>query len=182
MARRRTRSRSAKPASPETKSHVRNGSSRPPVNAQLKDEEEAETEEPFHIETDVLEYRAKPKAAAPRQSPNIPILNRQAPPAETKEPPEQSASERHSSGETALQQEAALPNPESSRPQGEARQAQFDATILHHEPHITENYDQTYLYALSSTSRSAYVFYEVSSGTREHLKQKFGNNFFDHNY
>jgi 1,4-alpha-glucan branching enzyme len=185
MARRRTRSRSAKPASPETKSHVRNGSSRPPANAQLKDEEEAE--EPFHIETDVLEYRAKPKSAAARQSPNIPILNRQAPetippPAETKEPPEQSASERHSSGETALQQEAALPNPESSRPQGEARQAQFDATILHHEPHITENYDQTYLYALASASRAAYVFYEVGSGTREHLKQKFGNNFFDHNY
>ncbi len=54
--------------------------------------------------------------------------------------------------------------------------------ILKNEPFIGEQYNQTYLYGLVANARHAFIFYEVSSGAREHLKQKYGQNFFDHNY
>jgi 1,4-alpha-glucan branching enzyme len=64
----------------------------------------------------------------------------------------------------------------------EAAAPKLDEGILKNEPFISEQYNQTYLYALIANSRSAYIFYEVGSGTRDYLKEKFGNNFFENNY
>jgi 1,4-alpha-glucan branching enzyme len=47
---------------------------------------------------------------------------------------------------------------------------------------VTENYNQTYLYALPRGPKAVYVFYEIGGGTRDHLRKTFGNNFFDNNY
>ncbi|MFH0939990.1 MAG: DUF4912 domain-containing protein, partial [Planctomycetota bacterium] len=57
-----------------------------------------------------------------------------------------------------------------------------DNAILFHEPHVSDNYNETYLYALPSDSRRIYSFWEIGSGTREYLCQRFGNNFFQNNY
>ncbi|HYG77492.1 MAG TPA: 1,4-alpha-glucan branching protein domain-containing protein [Planctomycetota bacterium] len=58
----------------------------------------------------------------------------------------------------------------------------IDVKILHHEPYINEQYNQTYLYALPRGPRAIYVFWEVGQGTKDHLQQKFGNNFLENNY
>jgi 1,4-alpha-glucan branching enzyme len=73
---------------------------------------------------------------------------------------------------------AASPSP-GERKQGEGRPL-LDAGILTHEPFVGDQYNQTYLYALPRNAHAVYVFWEVSSGTRDHLKQRFGKDFFDH--
>ncbi|HEY3320771.1 MAG TPA: 1,4-alpha-glucan branching protein domain-containing protein [Planctomycetota bacterium] len=63
----------------------------------------------------------------------------------------------------------------------EEREA-IDLKILHHEPFIDEHYNQTYCYALPRNSRSMHVFFEVSSGTKDHLQYRFGQQFLKNNY
>src|SRR5258708_15564423 len=88
-----------------------------------------------------------------------------------------------SSGTPGAVQPPVLQPSTSLRPRdGGERPIEIDPAIVMHEPFIGESYNQTYLYALPRGPRAAYVFYEVSSGTRDDLKQRFGTNFFDGNF
>src|ERR1043165_2510073 len=58
----------------------------------------------------------------------------------------------------------------------------IDPAVLKHEPFIDENYNQTYLYAIPRNARGVYVIYEIGQAAREHLRQKYGESFFDNNY
>ena len=58
----------------------------------------------------------------------------------------------------------------------------IDTALLMQEPYIHENYNQTYLYALPRNSRGVYVIWEISEAAKDHLRQKFGEHFFDNNF
>jgi 1,4-alpha-glucan branching enzyme len=91
--------------------------------------------------------------------------------------PQDRAAERDSASSAKLK---IMPAAVGSSPKEESDA--IDLKILHHEPYIDECYNQTYIYALTRGPRAICVFYEVSSGTKDYLKGKFGEKFLDNNY
>ncbi len=57
-----------------------------------------------------------------------------------------------------------------------------DYAILKHEPFIGEKYNLTYVYALPRNSRGVYVIWEIAESAKDHFRQKFGADFFEHNF
>jgi len=57
-----------------------------------------------------------------------------------------------------------------------------DLSILNNEPVLKTSYNETYFWLLPKDPRTAYAIYEIGEQTREHLRKRFGNYFFDHNY
>ena len=68
------------------------------------------------------------------------------------------------------------------RPAIENSVLEIDPAIIFQEPHVSENYNQTYLYALPRGPHAVYVIYEVGAGTRDYLQGRYGQNFLKENY
>ena len=57
-----------------------------------------------------------------------------------------------------------------------------DLSILQNEQVLQKNYHDTYVYVLPKDPQSAYVIYTIAHKTKDFLRFKYGEDFFDLNY